>query len=257
LYLGVALTSLADVSVGFSRFAVDQRTAEVLAKQMERWTLLYTYQPPLPPSFIARGVIAGLGLADAPNRRHCVLQSVERFIIPIEGSSEAGTPGLKRYLRLGEERYEAIVQLAKANGLVTAEEGESRYAGAGKSRVYSSIYTQVLRAWDYRCALTGQRFGSVPGLHTGLEVVAIKPLIAGGPMHVRNFIPIAANLSQEWMKGAIAVGGNGELLVAFARLPQSLIGLIAQSNGFGSPVDSRYTPDPELLAWHKAYVLGS
>lgn len=224
---------------------------------MERWTLLYTYEPSLPPNFIARGVIAGLGLADGPNRRHCILQSVERFIIPVEGTSEAGIPGLKRYLRLGEDRYEAIVGQARANGLVTAAEADTDYAPVGGTLTYSSVYKQVLRAWDFRCALSGQRFGSVPGLHPELEVVAIKPLVAGGPMHVRNFIPVAASLAQEWMNGTIAVGSNGELLVVFNRLRKELVGLIAQSAGLGSPIDARYAPDPELLTWHKAHVLGA
>lgn len=224
---------------------------------MERWTLLYTYEPPMPPSFIGRGVIAGLGVADAPNRRHCILHGVERFIVPVEGNSEADVPGLKRYLRLGDERYEAIIRLAKANGLVSAAESEPGYVPESNSGHYASVYQQVLRAWDYRCALTGQRFGSVPGLHPELEVVAIQPLIAGGPMHVRNFIPVVANLAQEWMNGAVAVGANGDLLVAFSRLPPALAGLLLHSPGFGSPRDVRYRPDPELLAWHKAHVLGS
>jgi hypothetical protein len=258
LYLGVALSSRADVSVGYTQFAIDQRTAEVLAKEFSKWALLYTYAPSLPPSFVGRGVISGLATMDAPNMRLCVLDQVERFIVPVDGGIEAVTPGLRRYIRLEDARYEAIVADALANGRAGLSEADAEYqSDVARPGLYSAVYRQVLEAWDYRCALTGQRYKRVPGLHPDLEVVPIKPMSVGGEMHVRNFIPIAVGLKASWMSGGVGVGADGDLLLSLNRLDAKWIAVLAKAKSIGSPKDMRYRPDWTLLAWHKAHVLGS
>lgn len=257
MYLGVALSSRADVSVGFTQFAIEHRTAEVLAKELSKWALLYSYSPSLPPIFVGRGVITAIAAMEAPNTRMCVFDKVERFIVPVDGGIEAVTPGLKRYIRLEDALYESIVADAQAKARVGLAEADAPYQGAApKPGLYSVIYRQVLDAWDYRCALTGKRYRRVQGLHPELEVVPIRPMSGKGEMHVHNFIPVAAGLKQAWMSGGLGVGADGALLLSLDRLEPEWFAVLAKAKFVGSPKDLRYQPDPGLFAWHKQHVLG-
>ena len=120
-----------------------------------------------------------------------------------------------------------------------------------------AIYRQVLERWDYRCAVTGERFPGATPLHEELEVAMIRPQALGGPLHVRNYLPMVTEAAELWLHGNMTVTDSLLLSFVFDRVDPNLLRRIPSGFRLIVPTDPELRPDPAHLAFHRQHVFGA
>ena len=257
--------------------AVDQRTSrEAFARLGER-VLVYQFADKVFLDFVGSGTVAGVNLT-SDGFRLVTVDQYTSFAAPVTGEAELAAPGARRMLRLGDERYEEIIGLARASDRAGAAEAAVQLRDAPSLAVYLAIHDQVLRTWDYRCAVTGRQFEPGPRPHPHLRVVAIQPRERGGPLHVKNYLPMVETAERAWLTGGISVAPgsdfvavlNGENMLSrtnsvapgsdfvavLNRLDPDLLEAMPRSGRLVLPDDEAAWPDPALLSWHFDHVFG-
>lgn len=253
--LALAIGEGSELGESRALLGVDQRTArEAFARLGER-VLVYQFADKVFLGFVGSGTVTGVNLT-SDGFRLVTVDQYRRFAAPVIGAAELGAPGARRMLRLGDERYEEIVGLAKASDFAGAAEAAVQLQDAPSLAVYLAIHDQVLRTWDCRCAVTGRQFEPGPRPHPHLRVVAIQPRERGGPLHVRNYLPMVETAERAWLTGAISVTPASDFVAVLNQLDPDLLEAMPRSGRLVMPGDETAWPDPELLGWHFSHVFG-
>lgn len=231
--------------------AVDQRASDAAYASVGETVLIYLHVNGVVLDFVGEGRIALAGMEDEKGRI-VVIEPYSPFAVPVSGGSEQDAPGARRMLELQDWRFEEIRSLSKVAASVEAAEAAASFASAPTEDTYTAIRDQVLRVWHRRCAFTG----TAEGPDSTLSIVAIRSRNQGGPLHVGNYIPMAAGLEGAWRRGHFSVGEDHRILGDLYRLPpedqDSMVALFKML----LPDDPKDYPDPELLAWHRLNVFG-
>jgi predicted restriction endonuclease len=118
-----------------------------------------------------------------------------------------------------------------------------------------SLYATVLANYNYTCAMTGQHFARPAELlHDELEITPIRPMTAGGPLHVRNFLCLVTLAAQAFRDGHIAVGKDYQLVVDLSRIDPELVESLNANGRLSLPESEVGRPDPQALAYHRTHL---
>lgn len=231
--------------------AVDQRALDAAYDRLGETVLVYLHVNGVVLDFVGQGRLKGAGL-DEGNGLIVIVEPYLPFAVPVSGDAEREAPGARRMLELQDQRFDDILAQSKVTQHVAAEEAIGSFASKPTAKTYQAIREQVLRVWRYQCAFTGtsDKAGSE------LSIVAIKPRDLGGPLHVRNYLPIAVGLESAWRSGQFSVGEDHRILSDLYRLAPEIQDSMVALFKMLLPEDPRDYPDPELLAWHRTHVFG-
>ena len=131
------------------------------------------------------------------------------------------------------------------------------FAAAASLDVYEAVYRLVMTAYGYRCALTGEQFAPDIGLvHPHLEVVAIQPREAGGPLAIDNYLALEEHAARAFRAGHIVIEDDYRVVI---RHPSALERAI-RPHADGRllvPVEPLFRPNPAYLAFHRRMILGA
>lgn len=130
------------------------------------------------------------------------------------------------------------------------------FAAGEPLEAYEGLQRLVLSSYSHRCALTGERFESVPGLlHPRLDVVAIRPREHGGPLSIANYLPMVSELVEAFASGTVLIEDDYRIVVPNTDLlsPDSLTRL---RSALHVPVEPQFRPGAAYLAYHRRFVLG-
>jgi predicted restriction endonuclease len=117
----------------------------------------------------------------------------------------------------------------------------------------TDFYGAVVRAYGYRCAMTGLAGEPALGvMRDGLEVVAIRPLAHGGALHVSNFLCLSDAARTAFERGHIAIGPKLELLVDLSRIDSELLERLHRPGRLRPPEGAQAQPDQRALAYHRS-----
>lgn len=118
-----------------------------------------------------------------------------------------------------------------------------------------SLYSQVLLAYGYVCALTGKAFDPPRDfLHDRLEIVPIQPLTMGGALHVDNFLCLSRHAAEAFRAGHIGVGPHFELIADLSRIDPELLETLNPTGYLGRPNDTHRQPDLQAFAFHREHI---
>lgn len=249
--LALAAGQGSELSRSYAHIAVDSRASDEAYARIGEGVLVYLHVNGVILDFIGQGRVRHVGL-DERGARVVMVDPYAPFLAPVSGEAERDAPGARRMLELDDERFDEIVALSKAARPVEAGEAPAEMAPRATEATYTAIRDQVLRVWRYRCAFTGA--DDRPG--APLSIVAIRPRDQGGPLHVGNYLPMAAGLERAWRLGHFSVGEDHRILGDLYRLaPEDQDSMVALFKML-LPDDPRDYPNPELLAWHRLNVFG-
>ncbi len=263
--LGAGLERLAlaiddDTVLGPARalLSVDVRTARAAFDSLGQTVLLYRREGGKSVLFIGRGRVAAVETGADDSRRRLRIEEVRRFEVSVPGESERGAPGIRRLLRLSGERFDEIVATGGASPwLPGAAEARPLFVerDAPSLQTYLAIHDLVLERWGYRCAFTDRQFEAAAARpHPGLQVVAIRPREQGGPLHVRNYLPMVAEAAGAWRRGEITLGNGHEFWVAKDRLDPELEEQLRPLGRLVLPERREDWPDPEQIRFHREQI---
>ena len=126
---------------------------------------------------------------------------------------------------------------------------------APSEQALRQLYTSVLANYGHSCAMTGQQFGAPEALlHEQLQVVAIRPLVLGGALHVSNFLSLSAQAASAFRGGLLTVGKNLELIADLSRIDPELLESLNPIGRLRAPEPAIAQPDPLALAFHRANI---
>jgi hypothetical protein len=253
--LALAIGEGSELGASRALLGVDQRTSREAFSNLGERVLVYQFADKVLLDFVGSGTVAGINTT-SDGFRLVTVDPYAPFGNPIFGETELAMPGARRMLKLDDDRYAEILELAKGSDLTGASEAPARIYDAPSLETYLAIHDQVLRAWDYRCAITGQQFKPGARPHPHLRVVAIRPRELGGPLHVKNYMPMMERAEHAWLTGGIGVTHLGEFVAILDRLDHKLLEAMPLSGKLVMPGDEANWPDSELLAWHFANVFG-
>jgi hypothetical protein len=255
--LALALGEGAELG-GQMALVVDQRVLREAFNQLGETVLIYRYVSGVLLHFVGRGTVTGTSLS-ADGTWLVTLDPYIAFPAPVLGEAELGVPGARRMLRLSADRWREIERLAEVGDFTGAEEASLPFAidDAPPLQTFLKLHDQVLGAWGYRCAVTGQVFASRERPHPMLRLVPIRPRELGGPMHVSNYLPMIEMAERAWLSGAIGVTEDLDFVAVLNRLDPSLLEAMPRSGKLIVPDDPDQQPDQALLAWHFASMYGA
>jgi len=118
------------------------------------------------------------------------------------------------------------------------------------------LHQHVLENYGFICAATGVKFAPSAqpwGLRDDLLVVPIKPPMAGGPLHVSNYLCLAKAAAEAFRLGHFAVGPHLELIVDLSRIDPDLVERLNADGRLRAPQE-KARPDPESLSFHRAEI---
>jgi hypothetical protein len=120
--------------------------------------------------------------------------------------------------------------------------------------VYQQLHTQVLRNFNYRCAITHQQFSEADVRAGRLQVIPILVLADSGAVHVTNFLPLCVEAAEAFSRGHIGVGGQCQIWADLGRAEpapvQKMQGLLLL------PEAEQDWPSQDSLSHHLRRALG-
>lgn len=247
-----------DAQLGFDRAVlfVDARTALTAARSLGETVLLYRRDGE-ELRFFARGRINAV--EEPENGRFgCRIKALTRFLVPVDGAVEARAPGVRRMLTLTDERHAAILKTGMPAGeaLVGAAEANASFqVERAPVDAYLAIRAEVLRRWNYCCAVTDMQFAQ--GEAPELRLVPIRPREMGGPLHAGNYLPMIELAERAWLTGGLSVTEDLEFVAVMDRLDANLLEAMPADGKLIVPAEPALQPDAEHLAYHRTYVFGS
>lgn len=139
------------------------------------------------------------------------------------------------------------------------EFAQQGFSTAPPLEVYESVYRLVLAAYDYRCAVTGEQFQPDIGtIHPHLEVIAIRPRDAGGPLQVSNYLALEEHAARAFKAGLILVEDDYRVIVPDPHaLPPALAMRLHAGGRLLVPAEPMFQPSPAHLAFHRRSILGA
>lgn len=247
-----------DAQLGFDRAVlfVDARTATAAARRLGEMALLYRREAQ-GLRFFARGRINAI--EEPENGRYgCRLKALVRFTVPVDGSTEAKVPGVRRMLTLPEERYVEVLEIGTAGIRPIPGDREAKpsfEAERAPLDAYLAVRAEVLRRWNYCCAITDMQFAA--GEAPELRLVPIRPREMGGPLHASNYLPMVELAERAWLTGGLSVTEDLEFVAVMDRLDPDLLEAMPPDGKLVVPNDPALRPDAEHLAYHRTYVFGT
>lgn len=247
-----------DAQLGFDRavLLLDERTALATSRRLGETVLLYR-RDGQELRFFARGRINAIEEPEV-GRFGCRIKAFVRFGVPVDGSTEARAPGVRRMLALTDERYAEIVAagMPTAEAVLGAAEAMSSFeADRAPVDAYLAVRAEVLRRWNYCCAITDMQFAA--GQAPELRLVPIRPREMGGPLHASNYLPMVELAERAWLTGGLSVTEDLEFVAVMDRLDPDLLAAMPPNGKLIVPDDLALRPDAEHLAYHRTYVFGS
>lgn len=254
--LALAISAGAEIAMGSMRLSVPQAAAIVLPRYFDQLILLVRWQGRSEVELVARAFVEAIERGEGEEKRNCALSQVERFLVPATERMEQEGRASQHLLQIDSARFLEMVQRSEAGGVVGLGEAATPFEldRTGTS-TYVAIFHQVRQRWGHRCAFTGEAFPS-PSIDSGLEVVAIHPREAGGPLHVDNFLPMTLRVAEAWRNGTLSLGPELDFLVTLSGLDPELLAALNRTGRLAPPEGGGPGPDPRHLAWHREHVLG-
>jgi hypothetical protein len=248
-----------DARLGFDRavLPVAKRTGQAAYRQLGETVLLYRAVVDTMVLYLGRGRLLGVEHAEG-GFQLLTLAGYEPFTSPVPADADARTPGVRRMLSLGAERFDEIVASGMA-GPGSAMLGEAATAfehqRASGLDTYLLLHDRVLERWRYRCVFTGAQFEpSTIRPHPHLKVVAIHARTLGGPLHVRNFLPMTADAEIAWNKGHITLGPGFGFQVAKHRIDPEFEEQLLPIGTLPLPPEPSQWPDLDQIAFHRDHI---
>jgi predicted restriction endonuclease len=141
------------------------------------------------------------------------------------------------------------------------EFGAGFEAAAGLD-AYRAVYRLVLGAYGYRCALTGVVFEQDAGagldlVHPDLEVVAIRPREAGGPLQIDNFLALEKAAARAFRAGQILIDDDYWVIPDLAVLNPQVAARLHPGGRLLVPSEPLFQPGRTHLEFHRRSVLGA
>lgn len=147
--------------------------------------------------------------------------------------------------------------MASANGDGFGDNPQGGFAAGASLDVYEAVYRLVMTAYSYRCALTGEQFTPDIGLvHPHLEVVAIRPRDAGGPLAIDNYLALEEHAARAFRFGHFVVEDDFRVVI---RNPGAFHHALRPHPGgrLLVPTEPLFRPSPAHLAFHREMTPGS
>jgi len=161
-------------------------------------------------------------------------------------------------LTLSDERYAEIIAAATPGAPATAEAAEAHFSFEAEHApmdAYLAVRAEVLRRWNYCCAITDTQFAE--GLAPELRLVPIRPREMGGPLHASNYLPMVELAERAWLTGGISATDDLEIVAVMDRLDPDLLAAMPPNGRLVVPADAALRPDIGHLAYHRSYIFGS
>lgn len=250
---GLALAVQGERPEGMPRVLLpaNRRTADAAFHHLGQKLLCYWIVRDVMLVYRAMGRLAALEAPDS-GRLLVRIEDLEPLAQPVPAPEEARLPGARSHLVLTAGRFEAVLAASKAPAAPLAEAGAvfDPSPTVASAAPYLAIHDQVLARWGFRCALTGEWFGPADRRpHPALEIVAIRPRKAGGPLHTRNFLPLGADAAYALREGALTLADDFAVLVNTARLDPALLPRLLPR--LLLPEDETQWPDRDLIRFHR------
>ncbi len=208
--------------------------------------------------FIGTGLVLGLDF-EAAGFELVRLGSFRSFSVPSLDAAETRDPGVRRGLSLDDNRFDEILQqalatdvsaqaLAEAQGVFAHDREEALQA-------YQRVHDRVLQRWNHRCVVTGAQFApSSTRPHPDLRVVAIRPREFGGPLHVRNYLPMVSEAEHAWVRGHITLGPSFGFQLSARLIDPEFSEQLLPLGRLNLPENPSLWPDLDLIAYHRAHI---
>ena len=133
---------------------------------------------------------------------------------------------------------------------------QTGFAATAPLEVYEAVYRLVMSAYGYRCALTGEQFAADFGLvHPHLDVVAIRPRAAGGPLSIDNYLALEEHAARAFEAGHFLVEDDYRVVVP----RHGVLDRAIRPHAGGRllvPTEPLFQPNPAHLAFHRRMILG-
>ena len=139
--------------------------------------------------------------------------------------------------------------------LVSAEDVTATFKSTVTLETYPALELEVLRRWNYRCAITGKSFRSRRVPHPYLLVTAIRPREAGGPLHASNFLPLVVEARRAFESGLLVISDDFEIWTGMGRIA-SFVEAVVSLEFLHLPDNPDFWPDRAQLKWHRDLILG-
>ncbi|WP_417309385.1 hypothetical protein [Devosia sp.] len=242
------------IGAGQVSVPIDRRTQSSAARQLANSVLLYRRLDTAGIIYVGEGRVAALHAHD-DDHVEVVLNPYRAFDDEILAGSEAGGPGARRSIELTNAEYARIVSAAPLSGSEGALEDAVAHSDGGLS-AYTTLHDEVLRRWDYRCAITELSFAREGRPHPNLRIVAIRPREWGGPLDPANYLPLVPLAEQAWRNGVISLTDSFEIVTVLSQLGDDLREALPQSRCLLLPEDSAFWPAVEHVSFHRLHVFG-
>lgn len=255
----LALAVGEDARLGFDGavLPVAKRTGQAAYRQLGETVLLYRAVVDTMVLYLGRGRLLGVEHAEG-GFQLLTLVGYEPFAAPVPDDTDARTPGVRRMLSLGPARFDEIVALGMAGpgaGMLAEAATAFEHQRASGHDTYLLLHDRVLERWKHRCVLTGAQFGpSSTRPHPHLKIVAIRARTLGGPLHVRNFLPMTAEAEIAWKAGHITLGPDFGFQVAKHRIDPEFEERLVPIGKLSLPPEPSHWPDVEQIAFHRDHI---
>jgi len=179
-----------------------------------------------------------------------------------EGAATA-QPGISEendgFIWLSEGQFEAILEedgRSRPSGFSTAEQQTLFDRDTPSTETYRAVYKLALERAEYTCAFTGQVFDSFAGVHPDLNVVAIRPLGAGGSLHTSNFLVLSKTATEAFDRGYLTVGDDHSIIADLSGLDPDLLEALNPLGRLVLSPNRDFWPDTDQLAYHRRHIFG-
>lgn len=232
---------------------IDRRTAGAAFQQLGAMVLVYRRDADIP---IFYGLAWVAAVEEPQGQRFvCRLRDLTRFESPVVGSDERGAPGARRMIALSDERHAEIAEMGQRHVPTgNVQDVMTQLGLTPPVDNYLATRAELLERWGFRCAFTGIQFDE--GEAPQLRMVPIQPRQLGGPLSLRNYLPMIELAERAWLTGGISLTDDLDVIAVQNRLDPDLLEKLPTSGRLTPPAEEFARPDPRYLAFHRAYVFG-
>jgi len=237
------------------RLPIDRRMLRRVVAALGETILLYRFVAGSFVMFVATGKVAGVEIAADDTGLKCRITELTALPVPPVRPDLLIVPGVQRLLSLPPAAFAAVLEEAHAAQAGSgAEEAATPFAGPLRQGAALEVYRRVLAGWGHRCAITGQVFPAGPIPHPDLRLAFLRPRQQGGPLHVRNLMPMIAAAETAWTSGALSATHDHRIVAVIEEIGLVLFDRIERVGRLHLPQDEHYWPDPDHLAYHRAQI---
>ncbi len=131
---------------------------------------------------------------------------------------------------------------------------DTELAHGASPEIVRQLYMAALAQYRHTCAATGAVFAqSAQLLRDDITVTPIRPLAAGGALHVNNLLCLCSSAGHAFRQGHMTIGNKLELLVDLSRIDPELLEKLNPNGRLWVPAGAT-GPDPEAIRFHREHV---